>query len=197
MMVKYEEQTFEHFNVSADARGGSDLFNQNEQQVFSGLGTQPALHGRTYSTTETYAGVVYNMLVTDSLNIQRLPKRRMEKTYKLDLFLQGIMVESISLNFNKTQSLNPLNDANVEKINIETAKMKVDMGMISLDQAAQENGYQEAFKRPEEIEQENETPDNVIPFQQSNRKTSKNKKQTAKFRFDKDTQQYRNATHGK
>lgn len=178
MLIKYEEQTIEHFNVTADARGGSDLFSQNEQQVFSGLGTQPALHGRTYSTTETYAGVVYNMLVTDALNIQRLPKRRMEQTYRLDLLLQGIQVDGVTMNFNKTQALNKLQDAEAESSHIDNVFKKRDGGIISQDQSAQELGYDAAFQP--------QTSSNVIPF-----KGSRNDSIIQRFSFDREGQRYR------
>jgi hypothetical protein len=203
MIIMTDDQDVKHFNVAGDARGGKELFDQNEQQVFSGLGTQPALHGRTYSTTETYAGVVYNMLVTDSLNIQRLPKRRMERTYMLDLLLQGLIVDSVSLQFNETQSLKPLEQANTDKVRAETEILKMDKKLISPDQAAQALGYDQAFSSEME---ENEEPEPQIPEIEEDEESELGRKilhfkkqqqphrkinRKVRFEFSKNSQRYR------
>ena len=205
MIIMTDDQDVKHFNVAGDARGGKELFDQNEQQVFSGLGTQPALHGRTYSTTETYAGVVYNMLVTDSLNIQRLPKRRMERTYMLDLLLQGLIVDSVSLQFNETQSLKPLEQANTDKVQTEIEILKMEKKLISPDQAAQALGYDQAFSS--EIE-ENEEPEPQVPEIQDDEESELGRKilhfkkqqqphrkinKKVRFEFSKHSQRYKAA----
>ena len=79
-----------HQSITGDVSGAKDLFEMNEHQVFSGLKADPALHGRTYSTTETYAGVVYEKMLSMITNYQRIIKEVLEYGIKLDLFLKGI-----------------------------------------------------------------------------------------------------------
>jgi hypothetical protein len=69
--------------------GVYELNRMSEEQVFSGMGTYPAFHGRTDSTTETFADVVYYMLTAQVANMQRVVKRRQELTYMLDLGSAG------------------------------------------------------------------------------------------------------------
>ncbi|MCK4577217.1 MAG: hypothetical protein KAU50_00415, partial [Candidatus Marinimicrobia bacterium] len=63
LAVYSDDIKVERTNITSDARGIQELFRLNEEQVFSGLGSDPSMHGRTYSKTESYARVVYNLLL--------------------------------------------------------------------------------------------------------------------------------------
>lgn len=145
LLVAFRDQKIEHTNISEGAAGVYDLNRISEEQVMSGLAMQPAFFGRTDSTTETFADVVYNLLLAQVHNIQRLPKRRMEQTYRLDLRLEGIQVDSISLNFDKPFSRNSLDAAQTEEIEIRNVLEMVKAGLISPDQGAQKLGYESWF----------------------------------------------------
>jgi hypothetical protein len=141
LVVTYDDQTVEHNNVTGDAAGAADIYEKNEQQVFSGMGTFGAFHGRTDSTTETYANVVYNFMRAQSGNMQRLPKRRQERTYMLDLRLGGLEVDGVTLGFNQAHARDPKGDAEADKTKWETALAKAQQGALSPNDAAQELGY--------------------------------------------------------
>lgn len=151
MMVKYNDQTIEHFNITGEARGAKDIMQMNEEQVFSGIGTDPAMHGRSYSTTETYAGVVYNLLVNDANNFRRLVKRRMEATYRLDLLTMGIAHEGIIFQWNPIPGMNRKDQEEAEGKRLENILKKRDEGIINQEEAAQELGYDEPWLSDEEI----------------------------------------------
>jgi hypothetical protein len=74
LLVTFRDQKLEHTNITDGAQGVYDLNRMSEEQVFSGLGAQPGFHGRTDSTTETFADVVYYLLVAQVANMQRSPK---------------------------------------------------------------------------------------------------------------------------
>jgi hypothetical protein len=93
LVATFADQKVEHTSVATEAQGVYELNRLSEEQVFSGLGTYPAFHGRTDSTTETFADVVYYLLTAQVANMQRVVKRRMERTYMLDLRLGGIDVD--------------------------------------------------------------------------------------------------------
>src|ERR1043165_9849462 len=117
LLVHFRDQQTQHSNVASDARGAKDVWQINEEQVMSGLAMQPAFFGRTDSTTETYANVVYQLLLAPVGNIQRLAKRRQEATYRLDCRLGGLAIDSVSVQFNKAYARDPKSDAEAQQIN--------------------------------------------------------------------------------
>jgi hypothetical protein len=145
ILVTYRDQKVEHANVASDGSGAYDIFRIIEEQAMSGLAMPPAFFGRTDSTTETYAEVVYNLLLAQIGNIQRLAKRRQESTYRLDLRLGGVEVAGVSVQFNRANARNPVSQAQADQLRVQTAIEKVRAGFISADQAAQELGYESAY----------------------------------------------------
>ncbi len=146
--VGYDDVDLKHYNISNDSRGASDLFQLIEQQVASGIDIDPALLGRTYSTTETYAGVVYAAFLSSLNNMRRLIKRSLEKIYFLHLVMKGYPVKKVRVTFNKDRQLKPLDEANAEKTKTETVILKLDAGLIDPDTAAKELGYEKATGTP-------------------------------------------------
>jgi len=145
LMVKYADQTLEHHNIAGDARGSKDLWDLNEQQVASGAGVDPTIIGRNYTSTETFANVIYMFMIRNANNIRRLAKRRMEKTYRLDLQLQGLAVMDLALNFNDNPARDPLAEAQARETRERAIFAKVERGVIDPDTAAQELGYDSWF----------------------------------------------------
>ncbi len=145
LLVTFRDQKIEHTNV---AEGGGDVYQLNrmsEEQIFSGMGAMPGFHGRTDSTTETFADVVYYLLTAQTGGMQRIVQRRQEQTYRLDLRLGGIDVDAIHLSFNKAHSRNALAEAQTDQIHLANTLSKVESGIISPDHGAQELGYDNWF----------------------------------------------------
>ncbi len=142
--VSYDDVSIEHHSISDNTRGAEQIFQIVEQQIASGLDIDPSLLGRTYSTTETYAGVVYHAFLSNLNNIRRLIKRVLEKIYYTHLLLEGFTLDRVTVTFNPDKSLNPKADAEVEKINTETVILKLNAGIIDYDTAARELGYEKA-----------------------------------------------------
>jgi len=133
--------TVEHHSITGDAAGAKDLFEMNEQQVFSGLKADPALHGRTYSTTETYAGVVYEKMLSIITNYQRTVRSVLEYGYKLHLSLRGIDYQSLWIEFEPSKSLSAQRDETTYATRLANLKILHDQGIIDQNQFAQEAGY--------------------------------------------------------
>jgi hypothetical protein len=188
LLVHFRDQKIEHTNVASDARGAYDIWKIVEEQVMSGLAMPPAFFGRTDSTTETYAGVVYNLLTSQVGNIQRLAKRRQEQTYRLDLRLGGIEVDGLSLGFNRAHALQPLAEAQAEKARVETVLLKAEAGIISPDEAAQELGYESAFD-PELLSSHPEAANSMRRMKVGAGRALPT--MTATFHFDRSAQRYR------
>jgi len=187
LLVHYTDQKLQHGNVASDARGAKEIWQINEEQVMSGLSMQPAFFGRTDSTTETYANVVYNLLLAQVANFQRLVKRRQESTYRLDLRLGGIEVGGISIGFNRAHARDPLAEAQADESRVRTALLKAEKGVISPDDAAQELGYESAFD-PELLSTH---PEAARALQARMVGAGRASQFSATFRFDQSAQRYR------
>lgn len=186
LLVTFRDQKIDHTNVASDARGAYEVWRINEEQAMSGMAMPPAFFGRTDSTTETYAGVVYHLLTSQVHNVQRLPKRRQEATYRLDLRLAGIEVDGVSFAFNRSHALKPLEEAQAEQTKVETAIKKAEAGIISPDQAAQELGYESAFD-PELL---SALPEAAKALQQAQIGAGRTLQPAVTFRFDRRGQRY-------
>jgi hypothetical protein len=182
LLVTFRDQKIEHTNIAESAAGVYEVNRMSEEQVMSALGMQPAFFGRTDSTTETFADVVYSLLSANVHNVQILPKRRMEQTYRLDLRLGGLEVDSVSLKFNRTFSRNILQEAQTNQMNLQVVLEKVRSGVISPDQGAQELGYESWY--------DEELITNEPSVAQLFRSMPKTQVQKFSFKFNKDAQRY-------
>jgi hypothetical protein len=144
LLVTFNDQKVDHANVVSDARGAADIFQMVEEQAFSGMGSLPFAHGRNYTTTETFADVIYHLLVAQAEGMQRLAKRRQEHTYRLDLALAGIEAD-VTISFNAVHSRNDYQTAQADQIRQTMTIEKGKCGVISPDEVAQELGYEKAF----------------------------------------------------
>lgn len=187
LLVAYDNMQFKGESVTANGAGFYDVYRVIGETVMSGLRQQPAFFGRTDSTTETYADVVYQLLIAQAHNFQRIVKRRRERTYLLDLRLAGIDVDSVSLKFNKAFSRNLLAEAQAREIEIRNAIEKCKAGIISADEAAQELGYEAAFDPT--ILEESSTLANAL--QVLHQADSQNERRTFTFQFDKESNKYK------
>jgi hypothetical protein len=59
--------------------------------------------------------------------------------------MNGIIVDDVSMKFNPSAVLKPLEEAEAEQVRTDTAISKMDAGIISPDDAARELGYDEAY----------------------------------------------------
>jgi hypothetical protein len=182
LLVTFRDQRIEHTPVTTGAQGVYDLNRMSEEQVFSGLGAMPGFHGRTDSTTETFADVVYYLLTAQVANIQRLVTRRQERTYMLDLRLAGLDVDSVSVQFKRAHSRNAKAEAETDAIRQRTVFDKVKVGLITPDEGAQELGY-ESWADLELLTGGNAPPEPA-------KETQQRAKKTLRLQFNQRSQKY-------
>lgn len=131
-------------SLMQSAPGATEIFKHMEEQVFSGLKSDPALHGRTYSTTETYAGVVYEKMLQIITNYQRPVKQILEYGFKLHLNLMGIEYEELYVEFQASKSLSAERDEATYQLKLANLTTLYNQGIIDQNQYAQEAGYDDA-----------------------------------------------------
>jgi hypothetical protein len=186
LLVTYNDQKIDHSNITSDARGASEIIQFVEELGFSGMGSMPFMHGRNYTTTETFANVIFNVIIAQAENFQRLAKRRMESTDRLDLRLAGIQIDSLAMIFDRVESRDDFKKAQGEALRQTATYERAHMGTISADDAAQELGYEAAFD-PSMI-------NGILPTvlkEASANQWAKRPGFSAKFRFDRPGQRYR------
>lgn len=175
VLVLPEDQTHTNSSITNDARGVKEIVDLVEEQVFSGAGSHPAMHGRRLSaTTDAFGRVIYNMMLSSIGNSRRIVKRGLEQIYRFDLILAGLHFNLLSIQFHKDKRLRPNIDAMADRTTVRTVIDKVKVGMIKPEKGAQELGYSEWENEKllyDQIEKENTT--------------------TKEFIFDRGTQQYK------
>jgi len=145
--VHYSDQTIKHSATNAGtAAGAKSIWEINEEQIFSAIDIPPSMCGRSYSTTETYAGVDFERLGTKLGNGRRMIKRFLEKGYSFDLLLRGIDA-AVSVSFGSHSAFKQKEKEEAEEKQIGNVLKKRDGGIINDDEAARELGYEKATGR--------------------------------------------------
>jgi len=141
-----KDTEIKHSNVSKNIGQMKEIMQSTHQGITSGLDIDPAILGYTYSTTETYAEMVYMTLVNQIQNIWRIIKRGNEFVYNRHLALRRIPV-TCSMQSKTPPSLSKKDDAEAKKIDQELVLERKREGIISPDQAAMELGYDGAYNQ--------------------------------------------------
>lgn len=142
-LVHFDDVTAQMVQLGGNAAGATNIHKANEEMVFSGLKSMPSVQGRSYSTTETYAGVAYDIIIRNTRKYQRAAKRMIESGYWLMVTLAGLQPDKIALSFNENRSLNRQQEAAAERVEIANGFMKWLLGIIDQTGLAQELGYSE------------------------------------------------------
>lgn len=140
-IVHFNDSEIKTTQIGGNAAGATNIHKANEEMVFSGLKSMPSVQGRSYSTTETYAGVAYEIIIRNTRKYQQAVKRFIERGYWLMAQLNGLNPDKIKLQFKENRSLNRLQEAQAHKVEISNAFMKWLLGIIDQMGVAQELGY--------------------------------------------------------
>ncbi len=142
-IIHFDDVEAKTYNITGNAAGATNIFKQNEELIFSGLKSMPSVQGRSYSTTETYAGVAYDIIIRNTYKYQRAVKRMMEAGYWLMVMLWGENPDTIRLEFQSNKSLHRLQDAQAFRLEIFNAILLWAVGIIDQTAVAQTLGYQQ------------------------------------------------------
>jgi hypothetical protein len=140
-IVHFEDSQVKATNIGANAAGATNIFTQNEEQVFSGLKSMPSVQGRSYSTTETYAGVAYDIMIRNSIRYQAAVRTMIEYGYYLMAQMWGDKVNKITVAFRSNKSLHRKDDALAEQTEIMNELVKWAAGITNQVDAAHRLGY--------------------------------------------------------
>jgi hypothetical protein len=102
------------------------------------------------STTETYAGVAYDIIIRNTYKYQRAVRKMVESIYWLIAVLGGYQPKIINLEFLPNKSLHRLQDAQAQRLEIFNSLVLWVCGFIDQTGAAQILGYQAPIKQMDE-----------------------------------------------
>ncbi|MCF6191843.1 MAG: hypothetical protein L3J76_01745, partial [Candidatus Hydrothermae bacterium] len=142
LLVSFQDVEIKHFSVTGNASGVERIWQMNEEQIASGMDMDPAMLGRTYSTTETYAFVVYTKMVKKLENFQRVVRRALEAVYRLDLRLGGIPVRDVNVKFLPSAKMRPKEDAEIALLEAQRAALLVQAGLADPEELRPEVGLE-------------------------------------------------------
>lgn len=140
-IAHFDDAVVDFKTPTGNAAGATAIYKQNEEMIFSGLKSMPSVQGRSYSTTETYAGVAYDIIIRNTYQYQRAVKRLIEAGYWLQAVLLGYNPDSIRLEFNSNKSLHRLQDAQSQLLEIKAGLMLWAAGIIDQMGFAQRIGF--------------------------------------------------------
>jgi hypothetical protein len=151
VVVGFEgDHTFKFNSATKSYQGVSELFQENELQMFSALHQDAALAGRGYSTSETQINVVFMKLLSQLRNAQNIVATDLEFGYGLELRLAGYKFDFLKVKFDRSTIQDDLKSQQAEEIKVRNVKDKLILGVINQDQAADELGYEvPAFPEPQ------------------------------------------------
>lgn len=128
-------------DVTGNTEGVSQIIQLVEEQMMSALNQDPALAGRTYSTTETYAGVVYDKYLRGISRIQSCVQDCISRGVFLHLAAMGMPIESVKVRFTKAKSLTNKMDAEARFMEQKVSHELFSDGIIDQTRYANEMGY--------------------------------------------------------
>lgn len=139
--VAYNNTKFSFNNTQASAQGAKDILQIILQSLFSGLSRHPIFFGWNFSTTESYAKVVYEEMMQGVITFQHGVKRALEHGHRLNLSLNGYGDTGVSVHFNSSGSLDEFRDAEAKYMNAQAILAQIESGVISVEEARQMLGH--------------------------------------------------------
>ena len=141
--VAYNNTKFVFQNTQASAQGAKDILQIILQGLFSGLSRHPIFFGWNFSTTESYAKVVYEEMMQGIISFQQGVKRAIEHGHRLNLALNGYGNVGVSVHFNSGGSLDEFRDAEAEYMTTQSVLAQIESGVISVEEARQLLGHED------------------------------------------------------
>lgn len=142
ILVGYEDDHEYNFHsTTANISGLEGIFDLNQRMVSNGLKYSGSFMG-VNAGTDTNITIVFTKMLSQLKNIQLQVKSILEFGYTLHLLLRGYPVKNLTVEFNPSTITDDLKMQQAEEIKIRNGRTKYADGIISLEQYADELGYE-------------------------------------------------------
>jgi len=128
-------------STTKNISGVPALYDQNEVKVANGLKIAPEFLGVGSSGSETGINIIFTKMLSQLQNVQKLVSANLEFGYFLELKLAGYPIKSLSVEFNPSTITDELKFQQAQEYKIRNVYNKYMMGIISMQQSADELGY--------------------------------------------------------
>lgn len=133
------------FNFAANnsnVQGLDKAFELVNKMLFNGLRTAGAFMGETNATTETFATVLLKIFSAQVVDYQYIMASVLEKTYLTIAQMNGYNLTFAKVKFKPASVTDRLKEAQAEQTELGNIEKKMMLGIIGLQQAAEEAGYE-------------------------------------------------------
>lgn len=128
-------------DASTNAEGAEILWNIQEKNTHAGLKQDPAMLGRSFTTSETFGRVILAKLTMQVINYQGIVASFLEELYMMALLLGGFAPGKVTVEFEKPMLGDALKDAEARALQVANTNNLVLAGVIDRQQQATELGY--------------------------------------------------------
>lgn len=136
---------FELQGNQMNTQGAGDLLKIVKSGIFAGLHQDPNMHGESQATTETFGRVILAKFTAQISIMQDAVASMMEHIYLMELVLAGFRPGYVVCSFKAAMIGDRKRDEETELLRIQNVIKKIERGIISQEQGAQELGYDTAF----------------------------------------------------
>jgi hypothetical protein len=137
----FENEKYTFQNTSAGAAGAQQLREMVCTSLFAGLGMDPTFFGHASKSPDTFAKVLFEVLIGRTLNIQNLVKRAMEHFHRLNGALNGLGDCSFGVQFERNRSLDAFMNNEAERMETDGIRADFAAGICDLAEARAKLGY--------------------------------------------------------
>jgi hypothetical protein len=127
---------------NANIQGVEKAFELVNKMLFNGLRTAGAFMGETNATTETFATVLLKIFSAQVVDYQYIMASVLEKAYLTIAQMNGYNLAFAKVKFKPASVTDRLKEAQAEQTELSNIEKKMMLGIIGLQQAAEEAGYE-------------------------------------------------------
>lgn len=186
-----EDHEFDFHSTTKNMAGVTDIFNQNERQIASGLKTSPNFLGLPGGGTETNMGIVFTKMLSQLQIVQSILSRNLEAGYALELTMAGYKFKSITVKWKASTISDDLKIQQSLEIKQRVAKaLRVD-GIIGQDKYAEIMGFEKPYSNEPTVSYEDQLGKGSTDEGKKSDNTAETKKKSEKKQREKGKNQPR------
>lgn len=149
VMAGYKGSTDIEFKANnASYTGAEKAFEITNKRLYNAMKSHGLFFGETGAITETFARVILQVMMSLVGDYQYTIAGVMAKIFKKLLALKGLQVEYLTVRFESAMIGDTLKDAQADAQKLANIEKKLLLGIIDINQAAQEAGYDEPTDTP-------------------------------------------------
>ena len=149
IMAGYKGATDIEFKANnANYSGADKAFEMVNKRLYNGMKSHGLFFGETGAITETFARVILQIMMSMVGDYQYAIAGVMQKVFLTLLKMKGFDLPYLKVKFESAMIGDELREAQTEQVKIANVAQKLNLQIISLEQAAQELGYDKPTDTP-------------------------------------------------